>query len=159
MLILEHLFGNVIDMDLYLVNSLVDVDHHAANVSQVNVWLCHLKRSGISLILRSACTQDDNRIPCLIQSPKLVMMLILLWNQTKCFKKIWVQRVCQFTFHPVNEGFDFPCFWNLHALELIFNFGVDAFRNELGVFALVALPVKSEEELTDFLEKILLELG
>lgn len=36
-LLLEHLFGDVVDVNFHLLDLLVHVDHHATDVSEVNV--------------------------------------------------------------------------------------------------------------------------
>lgn len=61
-LFLKYLFGNVVDMHLYFFNFLVDIDHHTADVCQVNVGLGHLEGCAVGFILWTTSTQDNNGV-------------------------------------------------------------------------------------------------
>jgi hypothetical protein len=66
MFLLEDLFRDIIYGDLDFLDFLVDINHHAADVCEVDVGFGHLEGGAIGLVLRAASTQDNNRVSGLV---------------------------------------------------------------------------------------------
>jgi hypothetical protein len=76
--VFEHVPGYIVDVNFDFVDFFVHVNHHTADIREINVRFCHLEGSLVSFVLGTSRTQDDDCVACFVQGSELVVMLVLL---------------------------------------------------------------------------------